>query len=74
MGLEWRAGEGNPEYQRNVGRVFAALADDGGYGLGVKAFYGDLNCDGMVNFDDIDPFVALLSGGREKELRVARSE
>jgi hypothetical protein len=33
------------------------------HNLGLKAFYGDLNCDGVVNFDDIDVFVALLSGG-----------
>ena len=25
-------------------------------------FPGDLNCDGGVDFNDIDPFVALLSG------------
>ncbi len=24
---------------------------------------GDCNCDGLVNFDDINPFVAALSGG-----------
>ncbi len=27
---------------------------------------GDANCDGRVDFDDIDPFVALLSGGYEE--------
>ena len=24
---------------------------------------GDMNCDGVVNFKDINPFVAILSGG-----------
>jgi hypothetical protein len=24
---------------------------------------GDLNCDGVVDFDDINPFIAILSGG-----------
>ena len=31
--------------------------------LGLTAFYGDLNRDGVVDFDDINAFVALLSGG-----------
>ncbi len=29
--------------------------------LVLKAHYGDLNCDGLVNFDDINPFVLILS-------------
>ena len=35
----------------------------GGYyhSLGLKAHYGDLNCDGQVNFGDINPFVLLLT-------------
>lgn len=34
----------------------------GAYGsLGVKAHYGDLNCDGAVNFGDINPFITLVS-------------
>ncbi len=43
----------------NSGFVAAA----GGYehSLGLKAFYGDLNCDGTVDFGDINPFVLYLS-------------
>jgi hypothetical protein len=37
-----------------------AIAARGAHGLGLKAFFGDLNCDGVVNFDDINPFVSAL--------------
>jgi hypothetical protein len=40
---------------------FVAFAGGGSHSLGLKAFYGDLNCDGVVNFDDINPFVLALS-------------
>jgi hypothetical protein len=28
--------------------------------LTIHAMYGDLNCDGVVTFDDIDPFISAL--------------
>ncbi len=31
------------------------------YSLGLKATYGDLNCDGRVDFGDINPFVLALT-------------
>jgi hypothetical protein len=37
-----------------------AIAGGGYHSLGLKAHYGDLNCDGVVNFDDINPFVSTL--------------
>jgi hypothetical protein len=44
---------------------FVAVAAGGdiytGHSLGLKAFYGDLNCDGTVDFGDISPFVLYLS-------------
>ena len=40
---------------------FVALAGGGGHSLGLKVFYGDLNCDGAVNFDDTNPFVMVLA-------------
>jgi hypothetical protein len=39
---------------------FVALAAGGDHSLGLKAFYADLNCDGAVNFNDIEPFVTAL--------------
>jgi hypothetical protein len=39
---------------------FVAAAGGWGHSLGLKALYGDLNCDGVINFDDIDPFVSAL--------------
>ncbi len=37
-----------------------AVVDMGAYEYG-SSFYGDLNCDGVVNFGDINPFVLALS-------------
>jgi hypothetical protein len=52
--------------QPGVGAVMTGgnFALSGGFWSGVVAgpAPGDLNCDGTVNFDDINPFVALLSG------------
>ena len=39
---------------------FVAVAAGWIHSLGLKAFYGDLNCDGAVNIDDIEPFVLAL--------------
>jgi hypothetical protein len=39
---------------------FVAVAGGTWHSLGLKAFYGDLNCDGVVNFDDINAFVSAL--------------
>jgi hypothetical protein len=39
---------------------FVAVAAGEYHSLGLKAFPGDLNCDGAVNFDDINPFVSTL--------------
>jgi hypothetical protein len=39
---------------------FVAVAGGGYHSLGLKADHGDLNCDGAVNFGDINPFVLLL--------------
>ena len=36
---------------------FIAIAGCGSSGLGLEASYGDLNCDGVIDFDDISPFV-----------------
>ncbi len=47
----------------NSGFVAAAVCGDyfyAGHSLGLKAFYGDANCDGVVNFDDINPFTSTL--------------
>lgn len=50
-----------------VGRyIYAADADDGIVVLYVN-WDGDLNCDGTVTFDDIDPFVTALIGRDEYE-------
>jgi hypothetical protein len=43
-------------------RGFVAVAGGGDLTLGLTAFPGDLNCDGVVNFDDINPFVSALVG------------
>jgi hypothetical protein len=39
---------------------FVGLAGGYDHSLGLRASYGDLNCDGVINFDDIDPFVSTL--------------
>jgi hypothetical protein len=39
-----------------------AIVDMGAYEFGSYR-YGDPNCDSVVDFDDINPFVAILSGG-----------
>lgn len=39
---------------------FVAVAAGGYHSLGLKATYGDLNCDGFVDFADINPFVLYL--------------
>jgi hypothetical protein len=45
----------------------ACCYDDGGCAQTTPSMcatlIGDANCDGRIDFDDIDPFVALLSGG-----------
>ena len=40
---------------------FVAVAAGGGISLGLKAHTGDVNCDGVVDFGDINPFVQYLS-------------
>ncbi len=41
---------------------FVAVAGGQNHSLGLKAYpHGDLNCDDVVNFDDINPFVLALS-------------
>ncbi len=40
---------------------FVAVAGGWEHSLGLKALYGDLNCDGSVDFGDINPFVLHLS-------------
>ena len=48
----------NATYRRPTA---ATSPSRGGYhSRGLKAFCGDLNCDGTVNDDDIDPFVLAL--------------
>ncbi len=46
-------------------RALVAIAAGGDFytyrSLGLKASYGDLNCDGLVNPFDIDPFVLALT-------------
>jgi hypothetical protein len=49
----------------------ATSVGSGRHSLGLKAFYGDLNCDGTANFGDIDSFVALLVGGGDGRGRAA---
>ena len=55
----------NSPADRRTGTAVAAgfVSLVGGYGpsLGLKAHYGDLNCDGTVDFADINPFVLYLS-------------
>jgi hypothetical protein len=41
---------------------FVATAGGFQHSLGLQASYGDLNCDGVINFDDINAFVLALSG------------
>jgi hypothetical protein len=45
-------------------RGFVGVAGGGSsysvHSLGLKAFYADLNCDGVVDFDDVDPFVSAI--------------
>lgn len=46
----------------DLGRDFAAVAAGDNHSLGLKADHrGDLNCDGFVDFKDINPFVRLLT-------------
>ena len=40
---------------------FIAVAAGGDQSLGLKAHTGDVNCDGVVDFGDINPFVQYLS-------------
>jgi hypothetical protein len=42
---------------------FVAVAAGDQHNLGLKAHYGDMNCDGVVDFGDSNPFVQLLIGG-----------
>ncbi len=54
----------NGDGQRNVpapNTAFVAVAGGGQHSLGLKAYYGDLNCDGVIDFEDINPFVLALS-------------
>jgi hypothetical protein len=44
-----------------VAAGFVSLVGGYGHSLGLKAHYGDLNCDGTVDFADINPFVLYLS-------------
>jgi hypothetical protein len=39
---------------------FVGVAGGVYHSLGLKAFYGDLDCDGDVDFDDINPFVSAI--------------
>ncbi len=61
--------EAGADYYDLVFAVAGELHDGGGLFYAQTHFYlqvtlarGDLNCDGSVDFDDIDPFVAALSG------------
>jgi len=76
MGLKWSGSIvawGNNTYgqcdvpEPNEG--FVAIAAGTTHGLGLRAagvaMIGDLNCDGAVNFDDIQPFVRALAGEAE---------
>jgi hypothetical protein len=40
---------------------FVAVAAGGQHSLGLKAHTGDVNCDGVVDIGDINPFVQYLS-------------
>lgn len=47
---------------------FVAIAAGYGHSLGLKGptiCRGDLNCDGVISFDDINPFVLALSNWTE---------
>ena len=46
---------------------FVAIAAGGSQSLGLRAFYGDMNCDGVANFADINPFVLALSSQADYE-------
>jgi hypothetical protein len=55
----------NTHGRRNVSAPnsgFVVIAGGGDHSLGLQAFHGDLIGDGAVGFDDVNPFVALLSG------------
>jgi hypothetical protein len=67
---------GPADAMQHVGSGFAPIIDNGtaaapqdlifcltGQGGGPKPCPGDFDCDGDVDFDDIDPFVAVLGGG-----------
>lgn len=70
-GAMWTVG-GNYELSGTIGQPDAGVAMTGGTFALVGGFWagaastapplcpGDLNCDGVVNFDDIDPFVVAL--------------
>jgi hypothetical protein len=51
---------GQPDAGAMSGGGFALT---GGFWVGVYACRGDTNCDGVIDFKDINPFVAVLSGG-----------
>jgi len=51
---------------------FVAVAAGNAHSVGLKASYGDLNCDGRVDFDDINPFVAALVDRQTYAARYAR--
>jgi hypothetical protein len=40
---------------------FVAVAAGFLHSVGLKAFYGDLNCDGLINCDDIAPFALAIT-------------
>ena len=76
VGPSWNPLVGWPQ-QNKIGDYSGMISDNSGASLAFAATFnneqdvyflriprfpvGDLNCDGVVNFDDINPFVALLS-------------
>lgn len=73
-GAGWSFG-GGYELVGTVGQADAGVLAGGpfvlmgGFWSGTEATWtpGDPNCDGAVNFDDIDPFLLALSGGAAYE-------
>jgi hypothetical protein len=60
-----RAWGDNSAFQCNLPGAnagFVGIAAGYWHSYGLTAFYGDLNCDGLVNFADIDAFVRALAG------------
>lgn len=56
----------------NAGTIIGTLRDgEGGRSVGVaqRIHPGDLNCDGSLNFDDIDPFVLVIQNEGEFEIQ-----